>query len=195
MPVVISTDAAVPRVIVLNGGSSSGKSSLAAALQEALPEPWLRLSVDTLIGALPPGITGGGPGIGFGANGEVDVGAEFTRLQSAWMRGVAAIAQAGVPVIVEDGFLSGPIAQERWRSALGPLPVLWVGVRCDAEVAAERERARGDRAVGMARKQAETVHRGIAYDLVVDTTHATAAQAAAIVVGAVRDRGMDEVGR
>jgi len=180
-----------PAVIVLNGGSSSGKSSLAVALQEALPEPWLRLGVDTLIGALPPAMTDGGLGIGFGDNGEVGLGAEFTRLESAWMRGVAAIAQADVPVIVEDGFLSGPMAQERWRSALGPLPVLWVGVRCDAEVAAERERVRGDRAVGMARRQAETVHRGIAYDLEVDTTHATPAQAAAIVVAAVRDRGMD----
>ena len=180
-------------MIVLNGGSSSGKSSLAVALQEALPEPWLRLGVDTLIGALPSAMTDGGLGIGFGDNGEVGLGAEFTRLESAWMRGVAAIAQADVPVIVEDGFLSGPMAQERWRSALGPLPVLWVGVRCDAEVAVERERVRGDRAVGMARRQAETVHRGIAYDLEVDTTHATPAQAAAIVVAAVRNRGMDAV--
>jgi len=62
-------------------------------------------------------------------------------------------------------------------------------------VAAERERVRGDRAVGMARRQAETVHRGIAYDLVVDTTHATPAQAAAIVVAAVQGRGMDDVDR
>lgn len=41
------------RVIVLNGGSSSGKSSLARALQEVLPEPWLRLGVDDLIDAMP----------------------------------------------------------------------------------------------------------------------------------------------
>jgi len=68
-----------PAVIVLNGGSSSGKSSLAVALQEALPEPWLRLGVDTLIGALPPAMTDGGLGIGFGDNGEVGLGAEFTR--------------------------------------------------------------------------------------------------------------------
>jgi hypothetical protein len=30
------------RVILLNGASSSGKSSLAAAIQAALPEPFLR---------------------------------------------------------------------------------------------------------------------------------------------------------
>jgi chloramphenicol 3-O phosphotransferase len=184
-----------PAVIVLNGGSSAGKSVLAVALQEALPEAWLRLSVDTLIRAMPPWMTSGGPGISFGADGEVGLGAEFTRLELAWMRGVAAIARAGAPVIVEDGFLSGPVAQERWRSALEQLPVLWVGVRCDAEVAAERERARGDRGLGMARRQAESVHRGIAYDLEVDMTHATPTQAAEVVVAAVRDRGMEKVGR
>jgi chloramphenicol 3-O phosphotransferase len=180
---------AVPMVIVLNGGSSSGKSSLAVALQEALPEPWLRLSVDMLIEALPSRMSNGGPGISFGDDGEVGLSAEFTRLEVAWMRGVAAMARAGAPVIVEDGFLSGPPAQERWRSALGQLPVFWVGVRCDAEVATKREQARGDRAPGMARRQAETVHQGIVYDLEVDTTHATPTQAAAVVAAAMRDRG------
>ena len=133
----------VPMVIVLNGGSSSGKSSLAVALQEVLPEPWLRLSVDMLIEALPSQMSSGGPGISFGDNGEVSLSAEFTRLEAAWMRGVAAMAGAGASVIVEDGFLSGPAAQERWRSALGELPVLWVGVRCDADVADMRERDPG----------------------------------------------------
>ena len=42
-----------PRVLVLNGGSSSGKSTLARALQTALPGVWLRLGVDTLVEACP----------------------------------------------------------------------------------------------------------------------------------------------
>lgn len=33
------------QVIVLNGGSSSGKSSIARSLQELLPDAWLSLSV------------------------------------------------------------------------------------------------------------------------------------------------------
>ncbi|KJY30199.1 hypothetical protein VR45_28250, partial [Streptomyces sp. NRRL S-495] len=36
------------QVIVLNGGSSSGKTTLARALQNLLPDPWLAFSVDTL---------------------------------------------------------------------------------------------------------------------------------------------------
>ena len=49
--------------------------------------------------------------------------------------------------------------------------MLWVGVRCAPEVAAEREIARGDRAAGMAAGQAETVHQGVVYDIEIDTSH------------------------
>lgn len=68
-------------------------------------------------------------------------------------------------------FLGGTESQQRWRRALDGLDVLWVGVRCDRDVAAGREMARGNRVTGMAAKQAGIVHRGVAYDLEVDTTH------------------------
>jgi chloramphenicol 3-O phosphotransferase len=48
--------------------------------------------------------------------------------------------------------------------------VLWVGVRCGPEIAADREIARGDRTVGMAASQAETVHHGVAYDIEINTS-------------------------
>ena len=41
------------RVIVLNGGSSSGKSGIARCLQAVLPDPWLPFGTDTLVEALP----------------------------------------------------------------------------------------------------------------------------------------------
>jgi chloramphenicol 3-O phosphotransferase len=69
---------------------------------------------------------------------------------------------------------------------LGGLRVLWVGVRCDGAVAAGREVARGDRVIGMAASQAEVVHRGMVYDLEVDTTRAESmecARAIAVHVG------------
>ncbi len=40
-------------VIVLNGVSSSGKSSIALCLQVVLPQPWLTLGIDDLIKAMP----------------------------------------------------------------------------------------------------------------------------------------------
>ncbi len=62
----------------------------------------------------------------------------------------------------------GGSSQERLAAALADLPVVWVGVRCDPELAAVRERHRSDRVGGMARLQAVRVHQDVVYDLVVD---------------------------
>jgi chloramphenicol 3-O phosphotransferase len=155
------------QVIVLNGGSSSGKSGIARCLQAVLPEPWLTFGVDTLIAAMPAT----GAGLEFLPSGEVIVGPEFRELEDTWIVGIAAMARAGARIIIDEVFLGGAESQRRWRTAMEGLEVLWVGVRCESAVAAGRELARGDRTVGMATSQAELVHRGVRYDLEVDTTH------------------------
>ncbi len=162
------------QVIILNGGSSAGKSCLARTLQSVLPGPWLTFGADTLVEALPERMrsSGDGDGIVFGPDGEVTPGAEFRRLDIAWSRGMAETARAGARLVLDEVFLGAAASQARWRDALTGLDVLWVAVRCDPEVAAAREAARGDRATGMARLQAESVHRGVVYDLAVDTSRA-----------------------
>ncbi|MEU3460484.1 chloramphenicol phosphotransferase CPT [Streptomyces sp. NPDC006733] len=157
-------------VIVLNGGSSSGKSGIARCLQAVLPDPWLALGTDTLVDAMPAALQASDAGIEFAPDGEVIVGPEFRTLEAAWIEGVAAMARAGARVIVDEVFLGGAASQQRWQRALRDLRVLWVGVRCDAAVAAGREVARGDRTVGMAASQADLAHQGVVYDLQVDTT-------------------------
>ncbi|MFH8711860.1 chloramphenicol phosphotransferase CPT [Streptomyces zaomyceticus] len=157
-------------MIILNGGSSAGKSGIVRCLQAVLPDPWLAFGVDSLIDAMPLRMRSSDDGIDFDADGGVTIGSEFRALEGAWAEGVVAMARAGARIIVDDVFLSGAAAQERWRNVTGDLDVLWVGVRCDGAVAEGRETARGDRVAGMAAKQAETVHRGVAYDVEVDTT-------------------------
>lgn len=157
-------------MIVLNGGSSSGKSGIVRCLQAVLPDPWLAVGVDTLIQAMPASMQSTDAGIEFAANGEVSVGPQFRTLEAVWMEGVAAMVRAGARVIVDDVFLGGAASQRRWQEALAGLDVLWVGVRCASAVAAGREVARGDRVQGMAASQAEVVHRDVVYDLEVDTT-------------------------
>ncbi|SDU65302.1 chloramphenicol phosphotransferase CPT [Jiangella alkaliphila] len=171
------------QVIVLNGGSSSGKSGIVRCLQAVLPDPWLAVGVDVLVDAMPPALRTPGDGITFGSGAEIGVGPAFRELQGAWITGVAAMARAGARIVVDDVFLGGADSQQEWRVRLDGLRVLWVGVRCDAAVAADRELARGDRVAGMAATQAELVHRGVAYDLEVDTTH-TEAMACARVIAA-----------
>ena len=173
-------------VIVLNGGSSSGKSGIARCLQAVLPDPWLALGVDTLVDAMPVSMRASEAGIEFAPDGKVIVGPEFRTMQAAWIGGVAAMARAGGRVIVDDVFLGGADSQQRWQQALRDLRVLWVGVRCDGAVAAGREIARGDRITGMAALQAEVVHRGVVYDLEVDTTHAEPMECARAIAAHVR---------
>ncbi|SEG41616.1 chloramphenicol 3-O phosphotransferase [Nonomuraea solani] len=158
------------QMIIINGGSSSGKSGIVRCLQAVLPDPWLALGVDSFVEALPARLQASDDGLQIGADGSVNVGADFTALDAAWMRGIVAMARAGAKVIVDDVFLGGPASQRRWQQVLGDLDVLWVGVKCDSEVAAGREVARGDRVQGMAALQAEIVHKGVTYDLEVDTT-------------------------
>jgi chloramphenicol 3-O phosphotransferase len=166
------------QLIVLNGGSSSGKSGIARCLQELLPDPWLALGTDMLVDAMPAAMRTSDSGIEFADDGRVSVGPEFRAVEAAWIEGVVAMARAGARVVVDEVFLGGAGSQQRWRTALGDLDVLWVGVRCDSSVAAEREVARGDRVRGMATAQAELVHRGVDYDLEVDTTRTGAMECA-----------------
>ncbi|MFB6984759.1 chloramphenicol phosphotransferase CPT [Streptomyces sp. NPDC056304] len=173
-------------MIVLNGGSSSGKSGIARCLQAVLPEPWLAFGVDTLVDAMPASMRASDAGIEFAPDGEVIVGPEFRTLETAWIEGIAAMARSGARVIVDEVFLGGAESQRRWQKALDGVGVLWVGVRCESEVAAAREVARGDRVTGMAASQADVVHRGVFYDLEVDTTRSESMECARIIADRVR---------
>jgi chloramphenicol 3-O phosphotransferase len=158
-------------MIILNGGSSSGKSGIVRCLQAVLPDPWLAFGVDSFVDAMPAKLQASDEGIEIAADGVVSVGADFMALEAAWMEGVVAMARAGARVVIDDVFLGGAASQQRWQKALGDLAVLWVGVKCESAVAAGREVARGDRVQGMAALQADSVHEGVIYDLEVDTTH------------------------
>jgi chloramphenicol 3-O phosphotransferase len=173
------------QVIVLNGGSSSGKSAIARCLQAILPDPWLTFGTDTLVEAVPVSTRTSAAGIEFASDGEVIVGPEFRTLEAAWIAGIAAMAHAGARIIVDEVFLGGAASQQRWKNALGTLQVLWVGVRCDGAVAAGREIARGDRMIGMAASQAEVVHHDVVYDLQVDTTRTEALECARTIAARV----------
>ena len=83
-------------VIVLNGGSSAGKSTLAAELKRRLDGPWLSLGIDDLIRAVshgPDDTTAGGT-LTFGAGGTIEVGPAFRAFRAAWFAGVVMTALA-----------------------------------------------------------------------------------------------------
>ena len=177
------------QVIVLNGGSSAGKSGIARCLQSVLPDPWLSFGIDKLIEALPTLSPLAATGIEVQPDGEVIVDPEFRDLEAAWMTGIAAMARAGARVILDEVLLSAAAGQQRWNAALTGLSVLWVGVRCDPAIATAREMARGNRVAGMAASQAQRVHEGVVYELEVDTSHAEALECARIIAAQVLKSG------
>jgi len=65
------------QVIVLNGSSSSGKTTIARCLKAILPTPWISLSIDDLLRALPPSLMDSDTGIAFGEHGEITIGEGF----------------------------------------------------------------------------------------------------------------------
>ncbi|WP_372482519.1 chloramphenicol phosphotransferase CPT [Streptomyces bambusae] len=172
-------------MIIINGGSSAGKTGIVRCLQDVLPDPWVAFGIDSFVDALPARMQEADEGISFAADGGVSVGAGFRELEAAWRAGIVAMARAGARVVVDDVFLSGAGSQQRWRDAVGDLPVLWVGVRCEGAVAAGREVARGDRARGMAAQQADAVHRGVRYDVEVDTTRTESLECARTIAARV----------
>jgi chloramphenicol 3-O phosphotransferase len=185
-------------VIVLNGASSAGKSTLALALQQALAmdeRPWVVFSWDDFVPRLPerwtsvPGATGDQALDGCSyrivrdepLEALLEVGEMGSRLLRAYHRSVAAVARSGINVIVEEVLITRA-EWDDWQEALGDLDVRWVGVRCDVDTAERREIERGDRYPGLARGTSSVTHIHPDYDLNVDTsTRAPEVLAAQIV--------------
>ena len=152
-------------MIILNGASSSGKSTLARRLQDALGSPFLLLSADQLIaaGVLPTRRDAAGP---FAWVEEMR-----PRFFDGFHRCIPAMAAAGNDVIVEHvvEFLA-------WRAQLDQLladfDVFWVAVHCDVDEIDRREAARGDRRPGEGRAHVEQnrIHDHGRHDLHIDTT-------------------------
>lgn len=168
-------------VLFINGASSSGKTSLARALQAIWPGPLAMGGVDTLISMLPVAYTGFGERAAEGYPFHLDKDAEgrpLTRartgpagriLNRRMAQFVAGVAADGLDMVV-DHLLLEPEDFEDFGAVLDPARTWLIGVRCDLQVLEARERARGDRALNLAREQAERVHAGRwRYDLELDS--------------------------
>ena len=166
------------KIIFLNGTSSSGKAAIISALQDRLPEPYLRFSVDELIHLLPSRYFID-PEEDLQEELEVGLMEFYPRLISGLHYSMAALASQGVNLLV-DHILQVQEWLEECVQLLSGFSVLFVGVRCDIEEAARRERVE-NRAEGLALLQSEVVHSHGIYDLEVDTCKLSSAACARII--------------
>ena len=98
---------------------------------------------------------------------------------------IAALADQGNNLIVDE-IMIGPQKAQEYRELLQCHDLYVVGLMAPLDVLEARERARGDREIGLARGRYDLVHRDMAYDLEVDTAASTPAQCARTICNALR---------
>lgn len=190
-------------VIVLNGPSSAGKSTLAVALQQQFAadgECWFVYGMDDFFAKVPfDWVAAGkhqGPHAAEGVVLEVVEG-EFRirlgpigrRVLYAWRGAVSAAARAGLHVIADEVVLTEEDWQG-WQTELDGLDTHWVRVDIALDVLERRERSRPDaRLPGHARSQHDVVHLHPTYDAQVDTGLLDPDAAASVVLASWRARG------
>ena len=176
-------------VILLNGTSSAGKSSLARALQVVTAEPFLHVPMDAFLEMMPPRYANHPEAFHFvplegSAPPQVatSMGPYGARVMQGMRSAIAAMARDGLNLIIDTVMLD-----DEWRlfeGLLAEFDVHLVGVFADIDVVEAREKQRGDRDIGQARWQSGRVHKGLAYDLTVDTSRVSPAEAAAQIKAA-----------
>lgn len=162
-------------IILLNGVSSSGKSSLSKQLVARLPD-FFHLAIDDYDIII-----------------ERMEDRESERLipvptEDYFHRTVAMFANSGVNLVVDQILHDAHVLRDCVRTLTG-FPVLFVGVHCQLEELQRREVRRGDRNIGQAKKQLAFVHQQQeSYDVEVDTSKEKIEECAQRIVEHMVDR-------
>lgn len=171
-------------VILLNGSSSSGKTTLAMALQQELNTPYQHIALDQFRDGLAGRYRGlNSPAQSPGAEGlnvvpghleqepvtHIRFGEIGERMLRGMRRAIASFAAEGNNVIVDDLLFETRYLDD-YRTVLEPFNVYFIGVRCDLETVNAREAQRPGRFPGTATSHFESVHaHALPYDLEVNT--------------------------
>lgn len=161
------------RIILLNGASSSGKTSLARAIQARIDQPFWHISIDHLrdSGVLPTARI---------KSGEFDWRMMREAFFLGFERSLLAYVEAGNDLIVEH-IMESEAWLLRLADTLAGHDVFFLGVHCALDELERRERQRGDRPIGDARRDFHRIHSGCLYDFEVDAMQGQEANADAVL--------------
>jgi chloramphenicol 3-O phosphotransferase len=186
-------------IILINGTSSAGKSTIAKALQGMMESPFYLTGIDHFLrsfyqrlivissseDATPPETW-----LAIFENEifkRLEIGPRGYQLLAGMYHLIASLSESGIHSIVDDVIWD----LRTFEIALNTLPaenVFFVGIQCPIEVAEQREIDRGDRALGGARFFGERVHRHGKYDLEVNSAASTAEESASQIKLAFENR-------
>jgi chloramphenicol 3-O phosphotransferase len=196
--VTAASTVAPGQIVVLNGPPRSGKSSIAAVIQETFDGPWLNLGVDVFSQFVTPPRLRPGIGLRPGGGERPDLEELIPALFAAFYDSVAAHSRHGLNVVVDVGHHDAyakplPVLPDAARRLAG-LPALLVGLRCPLHVIMQRRNAGQPGREGRyrtsgpgggipepVRRWQREVHRPGLYDLEIDTAAVTPEIAAAMI--------------
>lgn len=158
-------------IILLNGTSSSGKSSIAKRLLERLAEPYFIFGVDRFLE----------PSMPLKINMDIPEHLQIIdRSISGFNKALGCYAQT-IDFMIIDHVLQEPSWIKEVSAALSQSSVFFVGVTAPLEVIESRESQRNDRQPGTARSQYQQMNK-YRYDLLIDTSKCTVEEAAENII-------------
>ena len=145
------------KIIILNGTSSAGKSTLARVLQDRVSEAFFVITGDDLHEML-------------GRSKYVDISDEaYIQFTTAECVTAKALSDTGMNLIMDTIFLADDkVGLKEWVELLHDYPVLFVRVSCPLEELRRREKERGDRDIGQGESQISRLYPQDIYDIAVD---------------------------
>jgi chloramphenicol 3-O phosphotransferase len=171
------------KLIVLNGGSSAGKSSVALEFQEFASECWMHLGIDAFWGALPHSqldlqqvrpeyytwdVTVDADGLEWL---NVTPGPLLEKAMHARYLAIRVFLDEGINVISDDLIWTRDWLVD-FLSTFDGYEVWLVGLHVSDEEGARRESNRTGRIAGANRGSAVAAHADMEYDVELDTTEA-----------------------
>jgi chloramphenicol 3-O phosphotransferase len=164
------------KIVLINGASSSGKTSIVHALQDILEEPYLKAGIDKFIFMMPKRYLE--RPLWDDVLGLADrAGDTGHTLVGGMHRAIRALSLAGCNVIA-DHVLVEPAWVKDCVDCFADLRAYIIGVQCPLDVLEMRERSRKTRTLGQAKAQYEVIHKYCRYDLEVDTSALTPGECA-----------------
>jgi len=177
-------------VIILNGSSASGKSTLQKAIQKLAPVPYLSLGIDNFFNDVFPdehGTLGTKTDTDFQHQlrsveikeniAHLKIGSEGQKIVHGMNAAIAAYAKAGNNIVV-DYIMYDQAWMEELLHNLNNCPTYLVGVKVPLEVVEQREKNRSTSPIGHAKSHYNNVHIGNDYDMWIDNTELTPEQGA-----------------
>jgi chloramphenicol 3-O phosphotransferase len=172
------------KIIIINGTSSSGKTSILRALQDVLDEPYLEAGIDKFIWMLPERYLDRplwDDVLGLAAKAGVTGHALVRGMHHA----IAAMSETGINVLADHVLVEKTWVDQCVR-LFSELPAYLIGVQCPLEVLEEREKSRKNRTLGQARLQYPLIHKYTVYDVEVDTSLLSPEQCAKAILARIQ---------